>query len=167
MILRILLESKSQETFVCFDFLKKKGYFETMNNDNTPPVVLSEENKNKNGNNVMKKNDTDVECGEVKLELQQQRQKKGGGSENCCTSCLRNMKSSAYHKEDELWKLKQWVLFFLIVGMFATIFILSFIRDENINSNLFMIVIPIAAYLMYRIVCLSDSTIPGKYTYDF
>ena len=44
-----------------------------MNNDNTPPVVLSEENKNKNGNNVTKKNDTDVECGEVKLELQQTR----------------------------------------------------------------------------------------------
>ena len=57
---------------------KKKSYFETMNKDNTPPVVLSEENKNKNGNNVTKKNDTDIECGEVKLELQQQRQKKGG-----------------------------------------------------------------------------------------
>ena len=95
------------------------------NNAPTPPVVAT-----------TKKNDADVESGQVVLNIKHQRK-----SESGCNACIKNI----------TWKHKQWMVLFIIIAMFTTIFILGFSDDEGIISNLFLLVVPISAVLMYCI----------------
>ena len=118
----------------------------------TPRAVAIEE-KNITEKKMSKKKllqMTDVESGQVVLNVKHQRK-----SESGCINCIKNMS----------WKSKQCIVFGLIIAMFTTIFILSFVNDKHIISDLFLVVIPISAVLMYCIIFkLGDPTVstPGK-----
>ena len=141
--------------FACFPPFKTMA---TNNKDAsnapTPRAVAIEEKNNKNSEKKISKKKllqmTDVESGQVVLNVKHQRK-----SESGCINCIKNMS----------WKSKQCIVFGLIIAMFTTIFILSFVNDKHIISDLFLIVIPISAVLMYCIIFkLGDPTVstPGK-----